>query len=93
MSGSHLAAPSQFGGSCADGKEILAISFPGIMLQCMTIARRTLPRVCRNITVVKMLAATMLAVNSTAVETDEKNTLMCHTAPMSPKITLAWRGE
>ena len=48
---------------------------------------------CRNITVVKMLAATMLAVNSATVEIDEKNTLMCHAAPMSPKITLDWRGE
>jgi hypothetical protein len=87
------AALSQSGGSGAAGNEIRAISFPGITLQCITIASRTLLRVCKNITVIRMLRATALAVNKTNVEMGEKNMLMCQAAQTSPKITLASKGE
>jgi hypothetical protein len=53
----------------------------------------SLPRACSNITVITMLPATKLAVNKANVGRGEKNTLMYHAAPMSPKITLACRGE
>jgi hypothetical protein len=86
-------ALSQSGGYDAAEKEILAISFPGTILQCITIPRRTLPRACRNITVIKMLTATKLAVNNGNVGMGEKNRLMYHAVPMSPQITLACRGE
>lgn len=72
---------------------MLAISFPGKMLPCITIASKTLPRVCKNSTVIKILTATVLAVNKANVEIGEKNMLTCQTAHASPKITLAAKGE
>jgi len=73
-------ALSQSGGSGAAGNEILAISFPGIPLPCITIARRTLPRVCKNSTVIRILSATPLAVNKANQDRGEENMLICQAA-------------
>jgi hypothetical protein len=59
----------------------------------MTIARRTLPRVCKNRTVIRMLRATVLAVNKVIVDRGEEKMLMCQVAQASPRSTLAGKGE
>ncbi|HUD12710.1 MAG TPA: type II CAAX endopeptidase family protein [Terracidiphilus sp.] len=64
-------------GSCV-GKQIFAISFPGIPLPCITIASRMLPRVCKNSSVIRILREIALAVNRERMVNGEKNTLMCH---------------